>query len=379
MSLAPSPIQPASLHPAETPEDALLREMVEIQSLSGQEGPLADYLVRRMRNLGFEASIDPAGNAVGVIARPDAAGACRDIVLLGHMDTVPGAIPPRRDGDLLFGRGTVDAKGPLAAFIVAAARARLPRGIRLVVVGAVEEECATSRGARHVAAHFSPAACIIGEPSGWSGFTLGYKGRLLAEFHLRRSTAHTAGPGASVADVAAAWWEEVRRSAESLRPSARAFDRVQATLRGINTTSDGLTEEVRAVAAFRLPPQVSPAEVEQLCRAAALPQASLTFTGAEVAHVADRNNPVARALSSAIRASGATPHPKLKTGTSDLNVVGPTWNCPIAAYGPGDSSLDHTPHEHISLAEFARAIDILTFAIERLAQEIIAPAAPALP
>ena len=40
----------------------------------------------------------------------------RDIVLLGHMDTVPGDIPIRREGDVLYGRGSVDAKGPLAAF-----------------------------------------------------------------------------------------------------------------------------------------------------------------------------------------------------------------------------------------------------------------------
>ncbi len=53
------------------------------------------------------------------------------------------------------------------------------------------------------------------------------------------------------------------------------------------------------------------------------------------------------------------PHFKHKTGTSDMNVLGPAWNCPIAAYGPGDSRLDHTPDEHIELREFSRAIDVL--------------------
>ncbi|HSB81098.1 MAG TPA: acetyl-lysine deacetylase, partial [Candidatus Methylomirabilis sp.] len=47
-------------------------------------------------------------------------------------------------------------------------------------------------------------------------------------------------------------------------------------------------------------------------------------------------------------------------GTSDMNVVGPAWNCPILAYGPGDSSQDHTPHEHLDLAEYHRAISVLT-------------------
>jgi LysW-gamma-L-lysine carboxypeptidase len=42
-----------------------------------------------------------------------------------------------------------------------------------------------------------------------------------------------------------------------------------------------------------------------------------------------------------------------------MNVVGPVWGCPIVAYGPGDSSLDHTPQEHIDLREYTRSIEIL--------------------
>ncbi|MBI2563293.1 MAG: M20/M25/M40 family metallo-hydrolase [candidate division NC10 bacterium] len=51
---------------------------------------------------------------------------------------------------------------------------------------------------------------------------------------------------------------------------------------------------------------------------------------------------------------------KVKSGTSDMNVVGPAWNWPIVAYGPGDSSLDHTPNEHLDLAEYHQAIAILS-------------------
>ncbi len=50
-----------------------------------------------------------------------------------------------------------------------------------------------------------------------------------------------------------------------------------------------------------------------------------------------------------------------------MNIVGPAWGCPIVAYGPGDSSLDHTPQEHIELAEFRRAIDVLARALAILA------------
>jgi LysW-gamma-L-lysine carboxypeptidase len=63
----------------------------------------------------------------------------------------------------------------------------------------------------------------------------------------------------------------------------------------------------------------------------------------------------------------------LKTGTSDMNVVGPAWKCPIVAYGPGDSSLDHTPHEHVLLDDYWRAVLVLEQALRRLG-DLISPA-----
>lgn len=47
-----------------------------------------------------------------------------------------------------------------------------------------------------------------------------------------------------------------------------------------------------------------------------------------------------------------------------MNIVGPVWDCPIVVYGPGDSSLDHTPNEHIETDEFHRGIDVLTRTLE---------------
>jgi LysW-gamma-L-lysine carboxypeptidase len=67
-------------------------------------------------------------------------------VLLAHRYR-PGEIAVRREGDLLYGRGAVDAKGPMAAFVVAAARAGTLPNLRVAVIGAVEEEAASSKGA----------------------------------------------------------------------------------------------------------------------------------------------------------------------------------------------------------------------------------------
>src|SRR5215211_9451523 len=110
--------------PAVTAGDAdranieLLHGLVAIPSLSGGEAEAVAYLCREMRARGFDASPHEAGSAVGVIG-----GGQRRIVLLGHIDTVPGEIPVRIEGGVLHGRGAVDAKGPLATFVAAAAAA----------------------------------------------------------------------------------------------------------------------------------------------------------------------------------------------------------------------------------------------------------------
>ncbi|MFZ1770858.1 MAG: M20/M25/M40 family metallo-hydrolase, partial [Caldilinea sp.] len=102
----------------------LLRGLVAIPSLSHQEAEASAWLAGQMRAAGYDrAFVDTAGNAVGELGAADAA---RVIVLLGHIDTVPGDIPVRieatAEGDVLYGRGSVDAKGPLATFVAAAAR-----------------------------------------------------------------------------------------------------------------------------------------------------------------------------------------------------------------------------------------------------------------
>ncbi|MBL8886362.1 MAG: [LysW]-lysine hydrolase [Phycisphaerales bacterium] len=350
----------------------LLIDLVSTLSLSMHERVCVELLVTRMAALGLESMVDASGSAVGT--RGDSSPSTKEIVLLGHIDTVPGVVPVRQEGDVFYGRGSVDAKGPLAAFTIAAARASLPAGVRVRVIGAVEEEAATSKGARFAAANYRVDACIIGEPSGVEGVTLGYKGRLIAKLDLETDSSHSAGPEATAAELAFEVWSRIRAACDARTAGAkRVFDQVQSRLRSIHSDHDGLADRAALTIGFRIPPGVTPAELETICAevtASINARTSWHFAGHEVAHVADRSNVIARALTGAIRAEQLTPAPKLKTGTSDMNVVGPVWNCPIAAYGPGDSSLDHTPNEHIRISEFLASIRILTRAIEGIATEL---------
>jgi len=335
----------------------LLEGLVSIESLSGQERAASAYLVDQMRALGMDAHVDEVGNAIGV--REGAGEVTREIVLLGHIDTVPGDIPVRRENGTLYGRGAVDAKGPLAAFVAAAAQVDVLPGVRLVVIGAVEEEAATSKGARHIAPQYQPACCIIGEPSGWDGVTLGYKGRLLIDYTLRRPMGHTAGVGISAADEAVAWWNALSAHIAAFNEDrVRLFDRVLATLCDINTHNDGLTNTVDASVGLRLPPDFDVEAFEAITWQLA-GEASLRCYGYEAAYQSGRATELARAFNRALRETGRQPRFKVKTGTSDMNVVGPIWNCPVVAYGPGDSQLDHTPGEHIVVDEYLKAIEVL--------------------
>jgi len=356
----------------------LIRGLVAIPSLSRQEAPASAWLVEQMRANGYErAFVDEAGNAVGELGDPSSS---RTIVLLGHIDTVPGSIPvriePSADGGLLFGRGSVDAKGPLATFVAGAARFGAARareaGLRVVVVGAVEEEAATSKGARFIAARFNghqepvPTACIIGEPSHWNRVTLGYKGRLLLDLTADQPMAHTAGPDASVASVVVDLWNWVTSHAARYNDGkAKAFDQLSPSLRRfITSTNDQMHDLVDAQLAWRLPVGFDAEPFMQ--EIAAWPKNLKTrldfrFRGYEKPWRGDRNNALVRSFLAGVRTEDLSAQLGfvLKTGTSDMNVVAPVWQCPIVAYGPGDSALDHTPNEHLPLDEYWKAVNVI--------------------
>lgn len=357
----------------------LVRGLVAIPSPSRNEAAASAWLADQMRAAGYErAFVDDAGNAVGELGDLNAA---RTIVLLGHIDTVPGNIPVRIENDLLYGRGSVDAKGSLATFVAGAARfgsaAARAAGIRVVVVGAVEEEAATSKGARFIASRFDgtndviPNACIIGEPSHWNRVTLGYKGRLLLDFTAEQPMAHTAGPDASVASVVVDFWNWVTAHAARVNKGKdKAFEQLSPSLRRfITSTNDRMHDTVDGQFAWRLPTGFdAEAFMSELAEQAKRPRGQgtktvfrLQFRGYERPWRGDRNNALARSFLAGLRT--VDPSQKLgfvlKTGTSDMNVVGPAWQCPIVAYGPGDSVLDHTPNEHLPIEEYWKAVNVI--------------------
>lgn len=347
-------------------EERLLHDLVAVPSPTGDTDAVTQLLRERAAAMGLATRVDEAGN----VHMAAGEGAPR-VLLLCHMDTVPGDIPVRLEDGVLHGRGSVDAKGCLAAAIAAAARLAGNRGGTVEVVAVPDEE-GPSLGARHLVRGPAPAAVIVGEPSGWQGVTIGYKGALRLRYRHSTPRAHAGAGVRNSAEAAVALWNalEARCREEADASGAQgAFSTVSPTLESIDTTDDGVALSTEMRIDVRVPPGHDTDALLAFLEAAR-GDAELEVLGGEVPVLAPKNTPLVRALLASIRAEGGEPAFKRKTGTSDMNVAAAAWpGVPIAAYGPGDSRLDHTPEERLDLSEYRTAIAVLERTVGRLLRE----------
>jgi LysW-gamma-L-lysine carboxypeptidase len=318
-----------------------------------------------MKSLGYdEAFIDEAGNAVGVIGKGP-----KQVVLLGHIDTVPGEIKVEQDEFLLYGRGSVDAKGPLACFVDAVAKVSVKDGWQFVVIGAVEEE-RDSQGARFIVDQYQPDFAVIGEPNQWDRISLGYKGSAWANIVVKRGQAHTASGAETAVEAAVDVWLKIKSHSDSFNSEKqKIFDKLLVTLQEMESVSSEFEQRARLKVGVRLPIEVSPeAWYEKLAQIAG--EAEVERIGYAVpAWRGEKNTLLVRAFLSGIRSQGGEPRFVYKTGTADLNIVAPVWKCPAVVYGPGDSSLDHTANENIALQDYSKAVSVLCAVLNNLTGE----------
>jgi len=333
-----------------------LMGLVSQYSPSGSERAAVEWLVARMKSLSYDdAFIDEAGNAVGIMGKGP-----KQVVLLGHIDTVPGEIKVERDDDRLYGRGSVDAKGPLACFVDAVAKIGAREGWQFIVIGAVEEE-RDSEGARFVATRYKPDLAIVGEPNQWDRVALGYKGSAWANVIVQRGQAHTASREKTAAEAAIESWLKIKAYVDSFNAGKqKAFEKLLLTLRGMKSDSNDFEQWAQLDVGVRLPVDVTPDEwytkLEEIVGDDNVERAGFAVP----AWGGEKNTKLVRAFLSGIRSQGGEPRFVYKTGTTDLNIVAPVWKCPAVVYGPGDSSLDHTPNEHIHLYDYQQAVIVLT-------------------
>lgn len=171
----------------------LTRQLVDIESISGNETAVGNYLYGELCRIGYHTRKMPVeGDRFNVHAtleeRPEPA-----ITFSTHMDTVPPFIASSEDETNIYGRGSCDAKGIIAAQIAAAERLRR-EGIYVGLLFVVGEE-RDSLGAK-VANDHAPRGCkflVNGEPTE-NHIALASKGTLRVEVTARGKMAHSAYP-----------------------------------------------------------------------------------------------------------------------------------------------------------------------------------------
>lgn len=337
----------------EAPEaQELLIDLVSIPSPSGSETDCAEHLASFFESHDREVWIDDVGN----VRAPGDDG----VLLTSHVDTVPGDIPVRVSEGELWGRGSVDAKGSLVALAATAVNTGAS------FAGVVREEV-DSGGAHHLVEHRdAPDAVVNGEPSGWDGITLGYRGLLGGTYVSTSESGHTSRPTPNAIQHAMRWWTRVEAT---FSPDEWESVFEQVTTKPVSmeagSAEDGLSVEAVMDVQLRVPPDMSTDAVRERADGE-LEHGTVNWWDEVPPVMASPRTPVARAFRVAIRQAGGDPRLLRKTGTSDMNVFADSWDVPMVTYGPGDSGLDHAPDERLELDEFDRSLEVLTHATTRL-------------
>ena len=347
-------------------------DLVRTPSPSGREGDVAVRVRAEMERLGYAVEVDELGDVVGTLdAGP---GPC--VLFDAHMDTVgvtdPAAWSADPAGELrdgrLYGRGSTDMKGPLAALVHGAAAAALSGG-RVVVSASIAEEMIEGFATVAVARRVRPDVAVICEPSS-RRVVIGQRGRAELVVEVGGRPSHSSRPDLGVNAVEA--MADVLRAARALElPSHPALGRAilvptdvisrpypalsvlpdRCTVTFDRRTLPGESEEdvlepLRAAVAAAVEPHGATGRVEigvdrfdayTGARVEAPNFAPAWYTGADA--------PVARTALDALGAEAG--HWVFCTNGSGTAALG----IPTIGYGPGDETLAHRVDEHISLDE----------------------------
>lgn len=327
----------------------LTRKLVDIESITGNERAAGDFLADCLTPLAdrFGGSVERMEVEPGRFNVLALWGEPR-LTFSTHYDTVPPHIPSSEDADRIWGRGSCDAKGILAAMVHAAA-GLLEEGIRGIALLFVVGEEKNSAGARAASRQSRGSRFLInGEPTG-NQLALGCKGALRYEITTAGKMAHSAYPELGESAI-----EKLLDVLQELRGLALPSDPVlgRSTM-NIGTISGGRAPNVIPDAAaaevmFRLVSDAAPLRqaVARITEGRALAR--------EVLHI-----PPLR-----LRAVGGFPT-TVVAYTTDIPEFGGAWGEPFLV-GPGSILVAHTSEEYIEKKQLAEAVQIYQALAKRL-------------
>jgi len=317
----------------------LTARLVDIESVSGSEGPLADAIEAALRDCGH-LSVVRDGNAI--VARTEL-GRPQRVVLAGHIDTVPvaGNLPSNLDRGLLYGCGTSDMKSGVAVQLRLAAEVTAPAVDVTYVFYDCEEVESERNGLRRLARN-DPAS--LADRRGGRG---GCQGTLRAEIRAEGERAHSARAwrGRNAIHEAAGILN-VLRSYQARSPVVDGLQYREGLnavgIRG-GVAGNVIPDECFVTVNYRFAPDRSAEQAAEHVRE--------VFGGwhVTVTDVAGGARPglSSQAAASFVAAMGGTPRAKLGwTDVARFDSLG----VPAVNYGPGDPMLAHSRGEHVAVA-----------------------------
>jgi acetylornithine deacetylase len=322
---------------------AFARALIDIDSTTGREGAVAGWLADELRGLGYRVVEQPVeGDRRNVYAEVGDPA----VVLSTHLDCVPPFFPSRVEDDRLFGRGSCDAKGILAAQVVACERLRAAGETRVALLFVVGEERGSEGAVRSADLARASRYLINGEPTDnrLASATRGvYRVRLVA----RGRAAHSSRPELGESAI-----EKLVTAITALRalslPSDELLGRTHYT---VGSIQGGVAPNV--VPAY--------AEAEVMFRtvgdAAAVRAAMASLEGGVEIHDVLTVPPARMACVDGFDTA-------VFPFTTDIPLLA-AWGTPLL-YGPGSALVAHTDGEHVSIAELHQAADGYTKLVRAL-------------
>ncbi len=331
------------------PAAELTAQLVDIESVSGNEQSLADAIAAALADLPH-LNLHRDGNAI--VARTDF-GQAERVVLAGHIDTVPvhENLPSRLDGGLLYGCGSCDMKSGVAVQLrLAAQLAAAAKDITYVFYDCEEVEAARNgllRLTRNSPALLAADFAVLLEPSG-AVVEGGCQGTLRADIIASGERAHSARSWlGSNAIHSAAGILDVLRGYQARQPVVDGLsyhEGLNAVGIAGGVAGNVIPDECVVSVNFRFAPDRSVDQAADYVRG--------LFDGFEVrvTDVAGGARPGLGqpAAASFVAAVGGQPRAKLGwTDVARFDALG----MPAVNYGPGDPQLAHTRSEHVPVAQ----------------------------
>jgi [amino group carrier protein]-lysine/ornithine hydrolase len=358
------------------PAVELLLETLRTYSVSTKEAKLSKLLRERMRQRGFKnVRTDGAGNAIGEVG----SGAHPHVLLCGHMDTVPGFLKVRRDGDRIYGRGAADAKSPMCAMISAVSGGAPLEGIRVTMACVTREEGDSLGVETLIESGGDYDYAVFGEPAGAGRVTVGYRGRTAARITVQTHGGHASSSWAhpSAVDESLSVMSLIKEYERKNTVEGKHYKSLSASLTVIRggSYSNVIPKKCQMTFDVRIPPGMNSSAVkEQLgalvegyARTREGIDAKVEFDGSTEPYDAPLDSVVVRAFQrSILKTLNSRPVLTHKTGTGDMNTLAERMGTPCVTYGPADSNLGHTEMEFVDVPDYLGSIKVISGALQEI-------------